>query len=65
MFNFWITKKFYTQPVFCNSSYRLVYVAIVGPMYNAIYWGSVNLDSGGFSGWTWIPGGSDSTPALA
>jgi hypothetical protein len=40
-------------------------VAIVGMQYNAIYYGSVNLSSGEFSGWTWIPGASDSTPALA
>ena len=42
-----------------------LHVAIVGPMYNAIYWGSVDLETGEFSGWTWIEGASDSTPALA
>jgi hypothetical protein len=42
-----------------------LHVAIVGPLYNAIYWGSINVTSGEFSGWEWIPGASDSTPALA
>jgi hypothetical protein len=41
-----------------------LHVAIIGPMYNAIYWGSVDLDTGVFSGWEWIQGASDSTPAL-
>jgi hypothetical protein len=41
-----------------------LHVAIIGPMYNAIYWGNVDLTTGEFSGWTWIQGASDSTPAL-
>jgi hypothetical protein len=42
-----------------------LYVAVIGPMYNAIYYGSVNLTTLEFSGWTWILGASDSAPTLA
>ena len=41
-----------------------LYIAIIGTEYNAIYVGSINLDTKVFSGWTWLPGASDSTPAL-
>jgi uncharacterized repeat protein (TIGR02543 family) len=42
-----------------------LYICIVGTAYNEIYVGSVDLDTLVFSGWTWLPGASDSTPALA
>jgi hypothetical protein len=42
-----------------------LHIAIVGMEYNAIYWGSLDLGTLEFSGYTWIPGASDSTPALA
>lgn len=42
-----------------------LHIVVVGTMYNALYWGSVNLTTQEFSGWTWIPGGSDAPPSLA
>jgi hypothetical protein len=42
-----------------------LHIAIVGMEYNAIYWGTLDLGTLEFSGYTWIPGASDSTPALA
>jgi len=41
-----------------------LHIAIVGTEYFAIYWGSLDLETLEFSGFTWIPGASDSTPAL-